>query len=250
MKKLSLIIIGMLSTCFISTYGNAASFDCAKASTWTEKTICSNAELSKLDETMAKQYKAKLASASNYEDSNAYKIGILNEQRDWLKFQRNTCKSKECLVREYKEHVGEEVLSYLKDSSDSELPRKQAFGTFYENVDIAMYNPDIREWDAAESVTHSISIHNVANKPYMAVIDGMLFFNNGHTCVIGDELAVWVENHWTVRGDQYDSNIELRLYPVPQKGKTQLLLRDIDNQYRNINCGMRGYFDGKVFESK
>lgn len=250
MKKRPFVIIGILSTCFVAAYANAASFDCAKASTWIEKTICSNTELSKLDVTMAKQYKAEISSASDYEDSNAHIISTRNEQRDWLKFQRNTCKTKECLIREYKEHVGKRVLNYLKDSNSSELPNKQAFGTFYEDVNIAMYNPDIKAWDAAESTTNSISIHQVTNKPYMAVIEGELIFTNGHTCVIGDEGAVWADNHWAIRGDQYIKNAELRLYPVIHRGKVQLLLRDIDNRYRETSCGMRGYFDGKVFESK
>ncbi len=54
MKKLCIATIGILGTCLLSTHANAASFDCNKATTWIEKTICTNTELSDLDEAMAK----------------------------------------------------------------------------------------------------------------------------------------------------------------------------------------------------
>lgn len=253
MNKSAITIITILSACYlllpVST-ANAASFDCVKASTWTEKTICSNTELSKLDEVMAHQYKAKLVSAFDYEDSSVYKISIRNEQRNWLKFQRNSCKSTECLIREYKERIGKNNRSYRSDLNRSKLPTKQAFGEFYEDVKITMYDPDTKVWSEATSTTNSIYINSVVNKPYMAIVESEMIFTNGHTCDIGDEVAVWTENHWAIRSNQYKDKAELRLYPMTYKGQTQLLLRDIDNNYRENHCGMRGYFDGKKFALK
>jgi uncharacterized protein len=59
--KLSIIIVlfGLLSTQAL-----AASFDCNKATTWVERSVCSDAELSKLDEQLAKAYHDALASLS------------------------------------------------------------------------------------------------------------------------------------------------------------------------------------------
>lgn len=251
MKKSPFVIIAILGACLLSAHTNAASFDCAKANIWVEKAICSNAKLSELDEAMAQQYKSELATASDYEDSDAYKIITRNEQRQWLKFRRNTCKSEKCLIREYKERIGERDGSYANDLARSELPTKQAFGGFYEDAKIAIYNPQTRAWDKAESVTNSISIHKVDNKPYASVIDGDLIFTNGHTCSIDSEVTTWSENHWSII-DYHYNGAELRLYPVSDKGKTQLLLSDIDknNRYSSYHCGARGYFDGKVLESR
>ncbi|MGM8900630.1 lysozyme inhibitor LprI family protein, partial [Psychrobacter sp. 1Y4] len=73
MKKLCITTIGILGTCLLSTYANSASFDCNKAATWVEKTVCESSELSKLDDTMAKKYKSNLDAAPDYEDSKAFK---------------------------------------------------------------------------------------------------------------------------------------------------------------------------------
>jgi uncharacterized protein len=56
---ITIILFGLLST-----QTNAASFDCHKATTWLEKTVCSNPELSKLDEELAKAYHDALTSLS------------------------------------------------------------------------------------------------------------------------------------------------------------------------------------------
>jgi len=69
------ILFGLLST-----QATAASFDCNKATTWLEKTVCSNPELSKLDEELAKAYHDALASLSpeGQKETKQY-------QRQWLK---------------------------------------------------------------------------------------------------------------------------------------------------------------------
>jgi DNA-directed RNA polymerase specialized sigma subunit len=51
----------------LSTQATAASFDCNKAASWVEKSVCSNAELSKLDDQLAKSYHDALASLSERE---------------------------------------------------------------------------------------------------------------------------------------------------------------------------------------
>ena len=64
----------------LSTQASAASFDCKKAASWVEKTVCSNPEISKLDEQMAKAYHDALASLSpeGQKETKEY-------QRQWLK---------------------------------------------------------------------------------------------------------------------------------------------------------------------
>ena len=42
---------------FLHAHGNAASFDCAKASSPTEKMICQNPNISKLDDRLSAAYK-------------------------------------------------------------------------------------------------------------------------------------------------------------------------------------------------
>ncbi len=63
----------------------AASFDCDKAITLTEKAICTDSQLSALDDQMVQSYKNALAHTS---DRNA----ITAAQRSWLSQKRNTCR--------------------------------------------------------------------------------------------------------------------------------------------------------------
>src|SRR5208337_5111845 len=81
MKKSVPILLTIIALFgLLSTQANAASFDCKKAATWVEKTVCSNPELSKLDDEMAKAYHDALASLSpeGQKETKQY-------QKQWLK---------------------------------------------------------------------------------------------------------------------------------------------------------------------
>ncbi|CAA6812106.1 MAG: Unknown protein [uncultured Sulfurovum sp.] len=76
------------------------SFPCAKAKTFTEKAICDNKGLARLDRKMAKSY-SLLKSGFFYKDNSKAKVAALKkEQRAWGK-QRNTCKSKKAYLSCY-----------------------------------------------------------------------------------------------------------------------------------------------------
>ena len=249
MKKLSLATLMILCIALLSTAASSASFDCNKANTWVEKTVCTNAELSKLDSTMSEKYKRDLANTSDYEDSEIFKGNMIIDQRLWLRFQRNTCTDTECLIREYKEYIEDKnyhgvAWDFANGLNRSNLPSKNSFGEFSQDVEVPMYNSETNDWKVIAKTTNSVSIHRVANKPYLAIIESILVFTNGHTCEIEESKATWLENHWVIDNDLQNETAELRLYPALYKGKTQLLLKDMDNKYRELHCGMRGYFDG------
>lgn len=87
-----------LVVCAVSAYSlaqsvQAASFDCAKAQTRVEKLICSDAELSGLDDEMAASYKAVLQDTVRAEATK-------QTQKLWLK-ERNACISDSCVLRSY-----------------------------------------------------------------------------------------------------------------------------------------------------
>lgn len=73
---------------------HASSFDCASAGSKTEKAICADADLSRLDEQLAERWRATLASVP---DPKALKT----DQRQWLR-NRNGCGDlTACLRRQY-----------------------------------------------------------------------------------------------------------------------------------------------------
>ncbi len=96
-----------------------ASFPCEKAGTPLEKTICGDANLSQLDEHLGRYYlvaRETLGAASSC---------VAQNQRNWLKSERNQCKDAPCLERVYLERLAE--LDALQPGASAirniELPR-------------------------------------------------------------------------------------------------------------------------------
>lgn len=78
----------------------AASFDCSKASTSIEKTLCADAALSDLDELLLQHYKKAQVHAATPD-------ALKDQQKAWLKTVRDACTDAKCLKRAYKARIGE-----------------------------------------------------------------------------------------------------------------------------------------------
>jgi len=110
-------LIIALILCGISlAEANAASFDCAKARSVVEKTICSNSDLSKLDESLSDVYKLALK-------EHPVKNYVRTRQREWLK-ENNSCgkdKLVSCLKSNYENRISQlKNISTKKIFSNSE----------------------------------------------------------------------------------------------------------------------------------
>jgi uncharacterized protein len=97
-------ILGTFFVLIIATSIHAASFDCEKATSEVEKLICGNEELSRLDESLNKAYLRALERTRNIRQA-------INDQRQWLKNERNACRNSECLKRAYETRIKELGLS-------------------------------------------------------------------------------------------------------------------------------------------
>ena len=81
---------------------HAASFDCAKASNPTEKTICATPALSLQDESMADLYRKQLATP----DAGQWAAYLKRDQRDWLAVRNRHCKADvKCLREDYERRI-------------------------------------------------------------------------------------------------------------------------------------------------
>jgi uncharacterized protein YecT (DUF1311 family) len=85
----------------LSSSASAVSFDSTKASTFVEKTICSDPLLGKLDDALSKNYKQMIVT-----DFGGSVIDLRNEQRQWVS-SRNKCATRECLLVAYKKRIDE-----------------------------------------------------------------------------------------------------------------------------------------------
>jgi len=80
----------------------AASFDCAKAGSPTEKAICKDSAISKLDEQVAVAFKA----AQGLWPAGNWSTFIRSEQRWWLKERDRNCKADvTCLKQDYERRL-------------------------------------------------------------------------------------------------------------------------------------------------
>jgi uncharacterized protein len=87
----ALICLALMSS------ARAASFDCAKASSFVEKTICSDPELSAADERLGRLYKVLHAGGANNSKLEA-------EQKTWLA-SRDRCKDVDCVKQAYADRM-------------------------------------------------------------------------------------------------------------------------------------------------
>jgi len=86
----------LLSLILMSS-AQAASFDCAKASSFVEKAICSDKRLSSMDDQLARLYKAARAAATNTS-------ALETEQKSWLS-SRDRCTNTACLKKTYADRI-------------------------------------------------------------------------------------------------------------------------------------------------
>ncbi len=84
-------------TC-LTSFANSASFDCSKASSPLEKAICSNPNLSALDDQMAQAYKDARAKSSNQDQ-------LKSDQITWIKGARQCASDSACIEKSYKERL-------------------------------------------------------------------------------------------------------------------------------------------------
>ena len=77
-----------------------AGFDCGKASTPTEKMICSDKQLSELDSLMLEAYGLAMKDSGDPD-------GLKAEQRSWLTGKRNRCPDVDCLKQSYNERLAQ-----------------------------------------------------------------------------------------------------------------------------------------------
>jgi uncharacterized protein len=97
----------------------AASFDCAKAKSKSEKLICSDSQLASLDEALNRAYKHAFEIASN-------KSVLRQSQRDWLRsYEVSSCDDVACLKTLFSNR-----LALLSEVAATGEPTSQWSGTY------------------------------------------------------------------------------------------------------------------------
>lgn len=93
------LVLMTMGWLLLHTHVQAASFDCAKAGTSIERLICSESQLSKLDDDMGDAYRATLQFTQKTQE-------LKRRQVEWIK-ERNRCQTVECLAAVYRKRIQE-----------------------------------------------------------------------------------------------------------------------------------------------
>jgi len=113
--RATLLLLGFLA----ADRAFAASFDCAKATSDVEKTICASPALSALDSQLQDTYRKASATVAASNSKT-----LLNEQRNWVRLTRNTCADEACLTRVYQARI--DVLAhtgkYIANPASCDIP--------------------------------------------------------------------------------------------------------------------------------
>ena len=102
MKALVLILLLV----GLAPIADATSFDCKKAATFAERTVCADTLLGSLDDALAQNYRHMRAANIG---SGALK-DLQATQKSWLSV-RDQCKDKQCLIDAYRKRI-DQVCDY------------------------------------------------------------------------------------------------------------------------------------------
>lgn len=135
------------------TGAQAASFDCNKAVSATERLICSDAEISALDGKLHGAYETALAATDAYGKKELGK-----EQRNWIKYARGICQDSACLQQAYTTRIAllarnEEHIANGEVYSDCKLPGNQTVSGECVNV-VSIRDPNSRVESFNQSLAH------------------------------------------------------------------------------------------------
>jgi uncharacterized protein YecT (DUF1311 family) len=125
--KIHSLVLGIFFLFAVAGAGDAASFGCEKATSEVEEIICSDNELSRLDESLNKVYLQALKRTDIKEQT-------IENQRQWLKKVRNACQDADCLKVAYETRIWELTPSSHDDYRWIEKPFEED-GEQYIKVD-------------------------------------------------------------------------------------------------------------------
>jgi uncharacterized protein len=95
------IVAALVAMFVLDGTAQSASFPCDRAKSAVEKTICSNAELSTLDEHLGRYYSAARSALKSADSC------LISDQRSWLRSQRDACSDAGCLRQVYLRRLAE-----------------------------------------------------------------------------------------------------------------------------------------------
>lgn len=152
----------ILATLFCTSTSYAAGFDCSKAKSATEKTICSTTSLSDLDEILVLSFNKAVAGSA---DVKALKTA----QQAWLK-TRETCSSTvDCITQAYTTRISELINLVAKNSKP--LTATNSNPTSVQSTPNTSTTPAPTSTPTGKTLTGTIVSYECGDNCYLTVKD-------------------------------------------------------------------------------
>ncbi|MBI2572153.1 MAG: DUF2135 domain-containing protein [Candidatus Schekmanbacteria bacterium] len=94
-----MVVPVVVSVAVAALSGHAWGIDCEKAGTTSERMICADAELKRLDDALTETYRRAVAALAG---DDAAVDALREEERRWLRVSRDPCRERSCLVAAYR----------------------------------------------------------------------------------------------------------------------------------------------------
>lgn len=214
-------------TFLLATTASAASFDCGKAATAVEKTICSTPRLSSLDDELAATWKAVPKTAA-----------LRNAQRQWIT-ERNECRElDECIEAAYLTRIAALRLQH-RTLFAKQKPPARIVGRYSEMSEVCMESEEEEEGNECEGeVENYIDVRRA--KGNALTVSSELYFYMAHSCTIENAPAEWVGGELRVAIlEEENDPVCVLLLRFDDEGVASF---DPVGLCRGYACGARGSF--------
>ena len=212
---------------------SAASFDCSKAATVVEKTICATPRLSSLDDELARTYAAMGKSAA-----------VRDAQRKWLTEERNACDdAEECLEAAYLTRIAQLRLagkSFAKQKAPARVLGR--YSHFKQNCRPS--DAEDGSYDCEGTIEDYVEIRR--SRGNTLTVTSELSAVMGHSCSIEEEPAEWVGDE--LRVAMLDENDQPACVLLLHFGERSVSLSDPYGRCSDTFCGARAGFDDEQLE--
>lgn len=221
-----------------STSAFAASFDCSKASTPIEKTICGSKRLSALDDELAATYAAARKSGGEK---------VRQSQRKWLAETRAECEDyDECLEQVYLTRIATLRLQN-RSLFAKQKPPSRILGRYSEMTENCkpVEDPNSEEdYECEGELENFVDIQRARGNAM--TVESELWFHMGHMCTLSEAPAEWVNGELRVSLIDFD---EIHCTLVLRFEGEEVEFYDPALRCKD-HCGVRGNFDETFLTKK
>lgn len=166
----------------VAALSQAAGFDCRRARTQVEKTICADAELSRLDSEMNALYKQIRAETRGVDGETGWQVDpVAAENARWLA-GRNECRDAACIRSAYQQRIAQ----LRRDWGEALTPAQAAAATpakdkldyrYDRHGDFKVFIADLRKAVAADD---RVAVAKMTARPFAD-------FSHGSSCLPGND---------------------------------------------------------------